>query len=392
MLNSFKNKILKKISLNLKQIRKEIDHIDEKLLDLFQKRMNYSRKVANYKKGHNQAVFDKNRECKIINKIKERSLPKYKNSAVLFFSHLMDISRYFQYDDMQNYSEQTKSIIKKANENYDLPKDPKVGYFGIEGSYCNKAALKYFPDREIKSYKQFSEVFDAVNDGKVDFGVLPIRNSTAGSVNMVYSLLNKNDLYINDIITLKISHCIATNKNNKAGIKEVISHYQVLDQCSNYISNHKYKPTLFNSSADAALFVSKNNKQVAAICSKETAVKYGLEIIDENIQNNKENYTRFIVISKNLYLSKKQNVISIIVTIPNSTGSLNKLLTNFSVRNVNIIKIESQPIGDRDFNVIFYLDFYGNINDKSSINLINSISFEAENLKFLGCYKEDNNE
>lgn len=376
--------------MDLDKIRMQIDSIDSDILKLFEKRMDCAKEVAKFKSENNLPIFQKDREISLLNNIKEKANENYEDSAVALFSTLINISKSLQKSEIGEPSDIIQNLKKISENKFSIPKYPTVGYFGIKGTFCYNAALKRFPESKICNYTNFSDVFKAVENRQVDFGILPIDNSTAGSINPVYSLLRKNNLFINETLTLKIEHCLAVRPGTSIkDIKDVISHSQAISQCDVFLENQGLKGRHYESTAGAAEFVANSKDRcIAAICSEKTAKEYGLEVLMSNIQNSNENYTKFIIISKHLYLDSSQDTVSISLSLPHLSGSLYSLLTKFVVAGVNLTKIQSQPIGNKNFDVVFYLDFSGNLENPGTLNLLNELSEELSDFKFLGCFKE----
>ncbi|EEG29163.1 chorismate mutase [[Clostridium] methylpentosum DSM 5476] len=374
--------------MDLQQIRGQIDTIDGEILRLFEERMELVKGVAQYKRENNLPIFHKDREDQIIQRIGEQASEENEQGAKVLFSTLMNISKCLQQNTVRDYSSQTLSLLETVNSHPAPPEHPVVACPGVIGSYTYLAGKKKFPNAEIRMFERFGDVFDAVQAGEVDCGVLPIENSNAGSVSEVYDLMRSHDFYINHSIRLKINHCLCARPGTRLeDVTEVYSYIQGLAQCSEFICAHNLIKREYSNTAAAAEFVSQSEKPFAAICSAESAQEYGLEILREGIQNIDENYTRFIVISKHLYPNPESDTVATSLTLANAVGSLYNLLTKFAVSGVNLTKIESKPIGNKNFDVIFYLDFTGNVLNESTIHLINDLSNELSGFKFLGNYK-----
>lgn len=374
--------------MDLQQIRGQIDTIDGEILRLFEERMELVKGVAQYKRENNLPIFHKDREDQIIERIGEQASEENEQGAKVLFSTLMNISKCLQQNTVRDYSSQTLSLLETVNSHPAPPEHPVVACPGVIGSYTYLAGKKKFPNAEIRMFERFGDVFDAVQAGEVDCGVLPIENSNAGSVSEVYDLMRSHDFYINHSIRLKINHCLCARPGTRLeDVTEVYSYIQGLAQCSEFICAHNLIKREYSNTAAAAEFVSQSEKPFAAICSAESAQEYGLEILREGIQNIDENYTRFIVISKHLYPNPESDTVATSLTLANAVGSLYNLLTKFAVSGVNLTKIESKPIGNKNFDVIFYLDFTGNVLNESTIHLINDLSNELSGFKFLGNYK-----
>ena len=245
--------------------------------------------------------------------------------------------------------------------------------------------------------RHFDEVFEAVEKGEVDYGVLPIVNSTAGDVSDTYDLMGKHNFYIFKTIDIHITHVLAAKKGTKlSDVKNVYSHEMAIKQCSEFIHEHNLSGIEASTTAKGAQLVAKSeDNDCAAICSAMCAEMNGLEIIAENISDIKDNYTRFILISNRLEVSENASVISLSLTLPHTPGSLYRLLTRFSYCGLNLLRIESKPMPsgfadmkDDAFDFIFYLDFEGNISDESVVKLLNNLEEEMKYYRFLGNYEQ----
>lgn len=369
--------------MDLDQLRIEIDKIDKNILNSFEKRMDLCRQVAIYKMENNLPVFQEGREKDIIKKVRDNSPEHLKDSSAVLFTEIMDISKLLQ----QNELFRDKKLLN--SQPLRISKDHVVGCQGRSGSNSETAAKKIFSDNKIKFYNDFEDVFIAVENGEVDFGIIPIHNSTAGSVTQSYDLMRKHNVYIVKSIKIEITNCLAVRPGVKINnIKKVYSHPQALSQCSSFIQKNGFEPVESVNTAMAAEFVSKSSGDCAAICSENCAKLYNMEILEKGISNVIPNYTRFICISKEFLISDDADTISVNLKLPNSTGSLYRLLTKFFVNDMNLSKIESRPLADGSFNVMFYLDFTGNVSDPKVHSLIAGLSEELEYFKFLGNFSE----
>ncbi len=372
---------------DLNEIRQEINQIDEKLIELFKQRMDCAKEVGNYKKLNDIPVLNQNRENEILDAVAEKG-GEYGASARLLYSNIMELSRALQHNIVGSGQELKKVI---ANAEADLPMSGiKVAYQGIKGANGYEATLRLFPKGEPISYKTFEEVFEAVANDEVSYGVLPVENSTAGSVSAVYDLILKHRFYIVGAFDLKIDYCLAGLKQSELGdIEKVWTHPQSISQCENYIGKKDFEATPMSNTAVAARAVAKEKRlNVAAICSYKAAEEYGLKVLDNHIQDNDSNTTRFIVISKKLYIPENADKISLCFSLPHISGSLYSVLCRFNSLGFNLTKIESRPIEGSQFEYLFYLDFTGNVHSENATNLICQLSAEMPNFSFLGNYTE----
>lgn len=372
---------------DLGEIRTEIDKIDSELIELFKKRMDCAKAVGLYKKENNVPVLNQNRENEILDNVEAKG-GEYGSHARLLFSNIMELSRALQHNIVGSGKKLRADILNASSKMQ--TENVKVGYQGIKGGNGHEATLKLFPNSEAVNYKTFSDVFDAVDKGEIAYGVLPVENSTAGSVSAVYDLILKHRFYIVKALDLPIDYCLAGLKQSEfSDIEKVWSHPQSLSQCANYIARNNFDSTPFENTAVAAREVAKEKRlNVAAICSYKAAEEYGLKIIDNHLQDDKGNTTRFIVISKTLCIPENANKISLCFSLPHVTGSLYGLLCRFNSLGLNLTKIESRPRKGKDFEYLFYLDFSGSVHSNNVIDLISQLSEEMPEFSFLGNYCE----
>lgn len=375
--------------MDLNTLRDHIDEIDSKLLSLFEQRMELTQQVAVYKKEHHLQIFHPEREQAILNRVEQRVQKKENSQAAkVFFSVLMDISKCQQKRVISEPSEISQKISDHLGITCKSPR--KIACQGVPGAYSHIAAEQLFNSPNIIYHSSFEDVFDAVENDTADYGILPIDNSSAGTVGEVYNLMRKHSFFICHSTKVKVEHCLCARPGIQLKeVTHVFSHTQALHQCSNFLSTHPFLlQQEYSNTAASAKYVSETEKPFAAICSEQSALLYGLNILERNIQNTNENYTRFICFSKDLQIPEENNRISIALSIPNYAGSLYKLLTKFAVANVNMSKIESKPMGTKNFDFIFYIDFSGKLSDPAILELLSDLSKECEYFKFFGSYYE----
>ena len=371
--------------MDLSEIRKNIDEIDEQLLSLFLKRMECSRGVAEYKTANNMPVLNVQREQEILDNIAAKSGDKA-SAAKLLFSTIMDISRAAQYPLVSANAPLRKEITSAKNAIF----EPEcVGCQGTAGSYSQMAAQRMYPNAEIKYYPTFEDVFNAVSSGEIEGGIIPIENSYAGSVVENSDLLIKHDLHINCAYNLPVCHCLVANKGaDIKTVKTVISHEQALNQCSDFIKEHGYAQKSAANTAIAAKQVADGDDiTVAAIASEATAELYGLQILARAIQTSDNNTTKFVAIAKNMAFSDDSNCISISFCIPHTPGSLYKTLSKLAAYGMNMTKIESRPDRHSPFQYVFSMDFTGSLCDESTVSVLCGMCEELPVLNILGNYK-----
>ncbi|MGN1224208.1 MAG: bifunctional chorismate mutase/prephenate dehydratase [Ruminococcus sp.] len=366
--------------MDLQEIRTEIDALDHELLSLFERRMALCRNVALYKKENNLPVFQPEREKRLLDKIEQEASPELQNAARTLFSVILDISKQLQSRML------TKLETEPVFTAPDFTTATKIGCQGTTGANSEAASQQLFPDRPITFYPTFEQVFQAVESGEIEFGVLPVYNSTSGSVTQTYDLMGKYSCCITAMNQVKIKHCLAVKKGTTMEqITAVYSHPQALMQCSDFLKHHHLLPKEYSNTATAAAFVASDpNATFAAICSEDCAKQNGLDILQTGISNVVPNYTRFICISKKMMVSPDASVISIMMTLPNVPGSLSKILNQFYLQGLDLVKLESRPIQDGSFDVAFYVDFKGNLMDRSIAAFLNELCKSCQDFKLLG--------
>lgn len=375
--------------MDLKLIRAEIDEIDEQLLRLFEKRTALACDVAKYKKENNMAVFQKDREQFILDKAADAVGDEMKNGVRLLFTTLMDISKCRQ----QQLLTDPRPFVSHTPK-----KERPIAATVTRGSYSAEACSLFFNGNcDIRYVRNFEEVFSAVERGEVDYGVLPIENSTAGDVSATYDLMGKHRFYISKTVKIHISHILAAKKGtDPSEIKTVYSHEMALRQCAAFLDRFSADTIPMSSTAEAAKYVSYADESCAAICSAPCARLYGLEPLAEDISDVRDNFTRFILISNRLEIPENASVVSLSLTLPHTPGSLYRLLTRFAFCGLNLSRIESKPVPpdlselkDDAFDFIFYLDFIGNIQSPEVVKLLNNLEDEMKYYRFLGNYAEE---
>ncbi len=375
--------------MDLLQIRDEIDVIDKEIERLFEERMELCKNVAEYKIANGKAVLDRQREQEKIEKIKSLAHGEFnEKGAEEIFKQIMAISRKLQYQILAKHN-----MINEIdfNEVDYIKKDGvKVVYQGVEGAYAYEAMIKYFGE-DVDNYNvvTWKDAMEEVKNGKADYAVIPIENSTAGSVSEVYDLLANYDNYIVGEVDIKISHMLLGLEGATiSDIKTVYSHPQALMQCNKYLDENRQWQTvsLQNTAVSAKKVKDEGDKSQAAIASKIAAKLHGLSVLDEGINRNDKNTTRFIVVSnKNIY-AKDAKTVSICFEIPHETGSLYSILSHFIYNNVNMTRIESRPVEGKTWEYRFIIDVEGNLSEPAIKNALRGINEESINMKVLGNY------
>lgn len=378
--------------MDLNELRNKIDSIDTDLVRLFTERMNIAAQVADYKKENNLPIYVPARERAILKDVAEKAGPDMANYTRVLYSMLFELSRSYQSkrntDHTPLYAKITDSI---QNTPQLFPQAPMVACQGVEGAYAQIACEKIFKSPFIMYFKNFDAVFNAIEKGLCQYGILPIENSTAGSVKKVYDLMIHHNFSIVRTFRLKIDHNLLANPGTKLeDIQEIYSHEQALNQCSEYLRQFPNAAIIpVENTAVAAEMVAKSGrKDVAALSSRACEELYGLECLAASVQDEKNNRTRFICISKNLEIYPGADRTSIMMILPHKPGSLYKVLARMYVLGINVVKLESRPLPDRDFEFMFYFDLETSIYSEEFVQLMCELDDLCEEFKYLGSYSE----
>lgn len=378
--------------MNLDELRGEIDQIDQKLVELFKKRLDVASGIATAKKDQSLPVLDHQREQKVLEKVVDLAGDGYDMYVKMLYSTIFDLSRGYQTQKLKRETKLTKLLKTEASEvKLEFPKKASVACQGVQGAYGQQAAEKLFPLGNMMYFDSFSSVFQAVQQGLCQYGVLPVENSSAGSVTEVYDLMEKNKFYIVKTIKIPVNHALLAKEDVDINdIKEIVSHEQAFSQCSEFLKEHpSIKVTIFENTAMAAKYVAESERSdIAAISSTQCAYLYGLKIIERNLQNSQDNYTRFICISKNLEVYAGANRISLMLSVNHQPGALHNMMGKVSSMGMNLSKLESRPIGGKDFEFRFYFDIEASVYSDETLALLADMETSAEQFVFLGCYTE----
>ena len=374
--------------MDLLQLRQQIDTIDRQIVDLYEKRMDVSRQVAEYKIETGKKVFDKQREQEKIARVKALTHNDFNSHGVEeLFEQIMSMSRKLQYQLLAAHGSEGRLPFIGVDE---LETEcARVVYQGAEGSYSQAAMRKFFGENVNAFHvESFRDAMSAIDEGSADFAVLPIENSTAGIVNEIYDLLVEFENYIVGEQVIPIEHCLLALPGGRIeDIRTVYSHPQSLMQSARYLSEHDWQQISMQNNAFAALKVAKDKDQTqAAIASEYAGQTYGLEILEKGINDSDSNSTRFIIVTNQKIFRKNANKISLCLEIPHESGSLYHILSHFIYNNLNMTKIESRPIPERNWEYRFFIDFEGNLADSAVKNALRGLREEARSMKILGNY------
>lgn len=378
--------------MDLNQIRERINTIDDQMVALFVERMQAAAEVAGAKAKQNLPVQDLRREQAVLERVMEEAGEEFELYINKLYRTMFDISKSYQADLLTKDTALSKEIKEKAaNPPMEFPRKAVVACQGVEGSYAARACDRLFTLPSKMYFNNFESVFHAVESGMCKYGVLPIENSSAGSVTEVYDLMVRHKFYIVKSIKLHINHALLVKPGVAlADVKEVISHSQALQQCSSFLKAHpEVKVTIFENTATAAKYVAESDRRdLAALSSTDCAKLYGLQVLQDGVQNNANNYTRFICIAKDMELYPGSNKISLLLSIDHRPGSLHEMIGKFACRGINLCKLESRPIPGRDFEFRFYFDLDGSVFSPEMMTVLKDIEQSAEQMSFLGCYSE----
>lgn len=376
--------------MNLEEARQKIDSIDKELIKLFSKRMNAVCDVARYKKENGIPIYNGQREREVVNKVVSEVSEDLALYTRVLYNTLFSVSRGYQ-TKMIDGESQTVDKIKKALEATEnmFPSSAVVACQGTEGAYSQKACEKLFANPSVMFFDTFKGVLDAVSMGMCRYGILPLENSVHGTVTEVYDLLSSYDFSVVKAVKIQINHVLAAKKKD-AKVKEICSHRQAIGQCDKYLKSLSgVTVTKCDNTAIAAEMVANSDRDdLACICSKECAQIYGLHVIDDNIIDSDNNYTRFICISKTPEIYPGADKISFVITLPHTAGSLYSVMSKFAAAGINLTKIESRPIAGRDFEFEFYFEVEASVYSEELYAVLSEMENSDEKFKFFGCYRE----
>ena len=378
--------------MDLTEIRKEIDAIDDHLVRLFCDRMNLSAQVADFKKANNMPIYVPARERAILQNVAEKAGPEMANYTRVMYSMLFELSRSYQSKRNSTLSPLFEQITQAIESTPKLfPQTPMVACQGVEGAYSQIACEKIFKSPFILYFKNFEGVFNAIEQGMCQYGILPIENSTAGSVNKVYDLMIAHKFSIVRTFRLKVDHNLLVNPGTKLeDIKEIYSHEQAINQSAGFLHGLKGVNVIpvANTALASEMVAKSGRKDVAALSSRFCAELYGLECLASSVQDKGNNHTRFICISKNLEIYPGSDKTSIMMILNHKPGALYKVLARLYTLGINVTKLESRPLPDRDFEFMFYFDLETSIYSEEFVQLMCELEDLCEEFKYLGSYTE----
>lgn len=378
--------------MDLKNYREKIDGIDKQLVELFSKRLEVCKEIGEYKAKNGMPLSDPAREREklyAVSGMVEEDLQRYTSQL---YSTIFDLSKAYQSRSLAATGELEKKILEAIEKTpKEFPERAMIACQGVEGAFSQIACERLFNLPGIMYFENFNAVFTAIEKGLCKYGVLPIENSTAGSVNKVYDLMMKHRFSIVRSIRIKVEHCLVAKKGTKISeIKEIISHEQAINQSSEFVrSLGNVKVTVYENTAAAAKAVKESERRdIAAICSHRCAELYGLESLKDNIQDSNNNFTRFICISRELEIYPGADRTSIMAITSHTPGALCKLLARFYAFGVNLTKLESRPLPDKSFEFMFYFDIEKSVYSPDFVRMLSEIASLCDKFDYLGSYNE----
>lgn len=378
--------------MDLSDYRKQIDEIDDELVKLFSRRMETAANIAQCKRDMGKAVMDAKREREKLLDLVGKCPEKFKDYTASLYSLIFELSRSYQHRILGTGSQLTEQIQSAIENTPQLfPANATVACQGVEGAYSQLACEKLFRLPGIFYFSNFDAVFSAIEKGLCQYGVIPLENSTAGSVNKVYDLMMRHNFRIVRSVRLKVDHNLLVKPGTRlSDIKEIYSHEQAINQCAGYLQKFSgVKIIPCENTAVAAKYVAQSEAgDVAALSSRSCMKLYGLECLESSVQDRGNNFTRFICISKELEIYPGADRTSLMLVLPHTPGSLYKVLSRFYALGINLNKLESRPLPERNFEFMFYFDLDTSVYSPQFIQLMGEMETISEEFSYLGSYSE----
>ena len=378
--------------MDLNDYRKEIDSIDDQMIALFARRMNIAAKIAEYKKANGLRVLDARREKEKLRDIMEKTPDGLREYMSSLYSLMFELSRSHQGRLLGAAGELPAKIAAAIQDTPPLfPENAAVACQGVEGAYSEMACGRLFKRPNTFFFSSFEAVFSAIEKGLCRYGVLPLENSTAGSVNAVYDLMMKHDFRIVRSVRIKVDHNLLTNPGARLeDIREIYSHEQAISQCAHFLQElPNVKVIRCENTAAAARMVAESGRSDAAALSSRACMElYGLSCLAASVQDQGNNFTRFICIAKDLEIYPGADRTSLMMVLPHQPGSLYKALSRFYALGVNLNKLESRPMPERNFEFMFYFDLETSVYSPQFMQLMGELPELCEEFTYLGSYSE----
>lgn len=376
----------------LQELRREIDAIDRELVELFRRRMDVTARVGAYKRSRGVPVLDQERERQVLQNKGELAGEALRPAVITLYQTIMALSRR-QQRDLMGQGADNPGVLRwrEAQLNARSPvAAPRVVYQGEPGAYSEQAALDLFgPGADTAGLEQFEDCFLALREGRADYAVLPIENSSTGAIRQIYDLLTQYECYVVGETAVKVEHCLMALPGATLGsITHVYSHEQGLFQCERYLNAHpgwKQVPQA-DTAGSAKMVADSGDLTRAAICSARAAQLYGLNILARGINHNTHNTTRFVVVSPKLELRPGADKISTLFVLPHQVGSLHEVLTVFAVHGLNMVKLESRPLPGQSWQYMFFLEFTGAPGDPAVDDALHELAQTTGEFRVLGWF------
>ena len=373
----------------LKRLRDQIDQIDKEILTLFTRRMAVTQKVGEYKVSAGIQVLDPQREQEVLDGKAILADQDIQSEARTLFETIMALSRRQQRRLVEPSQPSFTQYQAQKRDARQPVADPRVLYQGVPGAYAEEATAAYFgEDCNRRNLPAWEDVFIALQRGEADYGVVPIENSSTGSINQVYDLLAKYEHFIVGEVKLRVRHCLLAPPGVELeDVTEVFSHEQGLFQCAPYLKGRPWRQTALSNTAAAAQFVAQSGQPFAAIGSERCAKLYGLRVLERNISSAAENYTRFVVVSPRMELGPDRDKVSALFTLPHKVGTLHQIMAVFAIGGLNMMKLESRPILEKSWEYRFFVDFTGNLLDPEMDLVLRELVECSTAFRVLGNYR-----
>lgn len=372
---------------SLEELRMQLDQIDDQIVELYEKRMNVCGQVGEYKILNGRKVFDKQREISKLQDVESKVSTEFNKKGIReLYEQLMSMSRKLQYQQLVRAGALGRLPFIEV-EALDAD-NARIVFPGTEGAYSQAATRHYFGQSCNSFYvRTFREAMEAIEEGAADYAVLPIENSTAGSVDEMYDLLVEFENYIVGETIIPITHTLSGLPGTELkDIERVYSKGVALMQASRFLDEHAdwQQISVANTAIAAKKILEDQDRRQAAVCSAYAAQVHGLTVLEENINDDPDNSTRFIVVTNQKIFLKHAKKISICFELPHTSGSLYHLLSHFIYNDLNMTRIESRPVEGRNWEYRFFIDFEGNLADAAVKNAIRGLREESRNMRILG--------
>lgn len=379
----------------LKELRQEIDAIDRKLVELFCRRMEVTRRVGQYKAARGLPVLDQAREQAVLQEKGELAGEELRPAAITLYQTILAVSRRQQRDLLGERADNPglRRYLEACRKVRQPVENPRVVYQGVPGAYSEQACLNAFGNGvDSLGLEQFEDCFRAVREGRADYAVVPIENSSTGAIRQIYDLLTRYECFIVGETTVKVEHCLMAPKGATLDtITHVYSHEQGLFQCEQYLNAHPgwHQVPQADTAGSAQMVASSGDVTKAAVCSARAAELYGLEILARGINHNSHNTTRFVVVSPRMELREGADKISTVFVLPHEAGSLHEVLTVLAVHGLSMVKLESRPVPEHSWEYLFFLEFNGRLDQDVTADVLHELAQTTGDFRVLGSFKSN---